>query len=138
VLTLTPRLYNEILLWGRFNRFFFVWGSFDRKWGCFGLGPFSIGAVLTSNLNATQINVSNLVSISLTACNLRHIRMPLHTYSSASALFLIGLPRAWFFQDVVLNMKRKSSVPLRSYEKMLATLATHLKKTYSVQRLWSE
>jgi len=26
-----------------------VWGRFDQKWGHFGLGPFSIGAVLTGN-----------------------------------------------------------------------------------------
>jgi len=25
------------------------WGRFNRKWGRFGLGPFSIGAVLTGN-----------------------------------------------------------------------------------------
>jgi len=29
--------------------FYFVWGRFDRKWGRFELGPFSIGAVLTGN-----------------------------------------------------------------------------------------
>ena len=35
--------------------------------------------------------------------------------------------------------KRKLSVPLRSYEKMLATLATHLKKQqHIIQRLCSE
>jgi len=29
--------------------FFLVWSRFNRKWGRFGLGPFSIGAVLTGN-----------------------------------------------------------------------------------------
>jgi len=29
--------------------FFFAWGRFNRKWGRFGLGLFSIGAVLTGN-----------------------------------------------------------------------------------------
>ena len=31
------------------NDFAIVWGRFDRKWGSFGLGPYSIGAVFNGN-----------------------------------------------------------------------------------------
>jgi len=41
---------------------FFAWGRFNRKWGRFGLGPFSIGAVLTGNLfrPSAKIKTGNL------------------------------------------------------------------------------
>ena len=54
---------------------FFAWGRFNRKWGRFGLGPFSTGAVLTDNRLLALANMGTVHQLLEKKCS-KIIRLP--------------------------------------------------------------
>ena len=71
-LTFTPRLYNEILLWGRFNRFLLSFGAVLTEseavldWGRFRFGPFWLATHLCTGCYLWFKTIQDLLASSQT------------------------------------------------------------------------